>query len=620
MKLGYDTKSPNPTYFIQKGFRNGKKVSSKNIAKIGRHNELLAQGVADPLAYARDQVAEYNRLYGEGKVELSIKVDFTEKLTATTDIASKANLLNVGYFFLQQLYQSLRIKDFFADVQAKSRMTYDCDAINRFLTFARALDPASRLKTFDSLDAYYEKPPLNYHHMLHFLTVLNENYESYLEHLFEHSGNIVKRNTNVCYFDCTNYCFETECDDDEYIDEVTGEIMKGLRKYGASKDHKPNPLVQMGLFMDGNGIPISMCINSGSDNEQLCAVPLERQLVKMFRKKEFIYCADAGLGSLNIRRFNFMGGRAFVVTQSIKKLSGALQEAVFNDFDYRRLSDNAPITIKHMKEFDRFEDGNLNLYNDKAYKAFDAGKSVDLGLYEEKICKNGRIMMVKSQVFIPQKIIVTFSRKSMEYQRHIRNAQVERARKILATKNVEDVKKGAYDVRRFIKRTSVGKSGEKACDHYAIDQNAIDREEKYDGYYAIATNLDGDIRRILSINEGRYKIEDCFRILKTNFNARPVFLRNRKRIVAHFVVCYTALLIHRLLEIKLDMYGEHFTTLNILQTLQNMNVVNIEDIYYTAAYKASKVCTALNGAFGLCLDKKNYEPKELNRMIKKITR
>ena len=620
MKLGYDTKSSNPTYFIQKGFRNGKKVSSKNIKTIGRHNELLAQGIADPLAYAREQVTEYNRLYAMGKADLNIKFDFTEKLMSTGDIASKANHLNVGYFVLQQIYHDLRIKDFFEDVQAKLRVTFDCDAINRFLTFARALDPASKLKNFDSLDTYYEQPSLEYHHILRFLTVLKDNYEEYLVHLFANSDKVVKRNTGVCYFDCTNYYFEIECEDDEYVDEVTGEIMKGLRKYGPSKDHKPNPLVQMGLFMDGSGIPISMCINSGSDNEQLCAVPLERQIVKMFSKKEFIYCADAGLGSLNIRRFNSMGGRAFIVTQSVKKLSGVMQEAVFNDFEYRKLSDDAPTTIKSMKEFDRFNEDNLNLYNDKAYKVFNAGKSVDLGLYEEKVCKNGRIMMVKSQAFIPQKIIITFSRKSMEYQRYIRNAQVERARKMLATKNVEDVKKGANDVRRFIKRTSVGKNGEKASDHYTIDQDVIDKEEKYDGYYAVATNVDGEVKMILGINEGRYKIEDCFRILKTNFNARPVFLRNRKRIVAHFVVCYTALLIHRLLECKLDMYGTHFTTENILKTLQNMNVVNVNDMLYTADYRASQVCTALNGVFDLNLDKKYYEPKELNKTIKKITR
>ena len=386
------------------------------------------------------------------------------------------------------------------------------------------------------------------------------------------------------------------------------------------KDHKPNPLVQMGLFMDGNGIPISMCINPGSDNEQTCVIPLEKKIVSMFGGQKFIYCADAGVGSLDIRKFNSMGGRAFIVTQSIKNLSGQLQGAVFNDYCYRRLSNNAPITIEQMKNFDRFDKDNRELYDDKVYKVIDAGRAVDLGLYEEKRFKNGRVQKVKSKAFLPQRIIITFSRKAMEYQRYIRNAQVERAKKILAFKNVEDVKKGANDVRRFIKRTSVGKNGEKASDHYTIDQAVIDNEEKYDGFYAVATNLDDDVKSILDISDNRYKIEDCFRVLKTNFGARPVFHRGRKRIVAHFMICYTALLIYRLLENKLDQYGTHFTTDNILDTLRNMSVVNVKDSLYTATYKASKVCTALNGIFNLGLDKKYYQPKVLNKKLKKISK
>jgi transposase len=451
------------------------------------------------------------------------------------------------------------------------------------------------------------------------MDVLVKHYDEYLEHLFHKSGNIIKRDTSVCYFDCTNYYFEIEQEDDEYVDEVTGEILKGLRKYGPSKDHKPNPLVQMGLFMDGNGIPISMCINPGSDNEQSCAIPLERKIVDMFQGKKFIYCADAGLGSFNIRKFNAMGGRAFIVTQSIKKLSEPLQEAVFNDYEYRRLSNDIPATIAHMKSYDRFDEANRKLYNDKVYKIIDAGRAIDLGLYEEKVLKNGKTQKVKAKAFLPQKIIITFSRKTMEYQRYIRNAQIERAKKILATKDADEVKKGPNDVTRFIKRISIGKTGEKASDHYIIDQSVIDKEEKYDGYYAVATNLDDDAKTILGISDNRYKIEDCFRILKTNFGARPAFHRNRMRIIAHFMICYTALLIYRLLENMLDLYGTHFTTDNILDTLRNMGVVNIMDSLYAATFNASQVCSSLNALFDLGLDKKYYQPKELNKKLKNIS-
>jgi transposase len=618
MKLYYDKKSQNPTYFIQMGIRNGKKTTTKNVKRIGRHNDLLAIA-PDPLTYAKEQVEAFNKEYEDGKIEMSFKVDLDEKLMATGEKASKSTLLNVGYFILQKIYHDLRLKDFFENVQEGSKATYDFNTVNRFLTFARILDPMSKLGTFDRLDTYYEKPSFGYQHILRFMSVLECNYDGYLEHLFLNSGNVVKRNTAVCYFDCTNYYFETEDEDDEYIDEATGEVLKGLRKYGPSKDHKPNPLVQMGLFMDGNGIPISMCVNPGSDNEQKCAVPLEKKITKMFGGQKFIYCADAGLGSFDIRKYNSMGGRAFIVTQSVKKLSDVLQQAVFNDYDYRRLSDDAPITIRHMKEFDRFNPDNHPLYNDTAYKVLYADKAVDVGLYEEKTYQNGNTRMVKSKGVLKQVVIITFSRKTMEYQRHIRNAQVERAKNILRTKNVEDVKKGANDATRFIKRTSIGKNGEKASDHYEIDQSVIDKEEKYDGYYVVATNLDDDAKTILAINHERYKIEDCFRVLKTNFKARPVYHRDRKRIIAHFMVCYTALLIYRLLETKLEQYGAHFTTENILETLRNMNVISTQDAFYTAAFTGSMVCTAFNGLYDMGLDKKYYLPKELNKKIKNIS-
>jgi len=263
-----------------------------------------------------------------------------------------------------------------------------------------------------------------------------------------------------------------------------------------------------------------------------------------------------------------------------------------------------------MKSFDRFQQDNLPLYDDSVYKVLTADKAVDTGLYEEKTYKNGKTKMVKSKGVLKQRIIITFSRKMMEYQRYIRNSQIERARRILDNYNV--VKKGPHDVTRFIKRTSTGKEGEKAYDHYTIDQKVIDNEEKYDGYYAIATNLNDDVKTILEINSQRYKIEDCFRVLKTNFNSRPVHHRNRNRIIAHFMICYTALLIYRLLENKLNQYGTHFTTDNILDTLKNMNVMNTQDAFYTAAYIRSQVCTSLNGVFDLGLDKKYYLPKELN--------
>jgi len=618
MKLYYDRRTKDPIYYVQRGFRNGKKTTTKNIERIGKHSELL-KITNDPLSYAKERIAKLNEeMAKKNKVTMEVTIDFNEKIKSTDNIVSSSNGLNIGYFILQKIYHDLAISSFFKKVTADSKITYEPDLINRFLTYARILEPDSKLGTYDHLHKYYELPEFNYVHILRTMDILNENYDEYISHLFNYSNRIVPRNTSVCYFDCTNYYFETECDDEDYIDEVTGEIIKGLRKYGPSKDHKPNPLVEMGLFMDAQGIPISMCINSGSDNEQICAIPVEKKLIKMLDGKRFIYCADAGLGSLNIRKFNSMGGRAFIVTQSIKKLSDTLKEAVFNDYGYRLLSTDKPVTIKELKSFDKKDKINLPLYTDKAYKIIEADRAIDLGLYEEKVLNNGKTRKVKSKALLTQKIIVTFSRKIMEYQRYIRNRQIERAKKLLKNMDPSSYKKGPHDITRFIKRVSSSKSGDKVTDLYTLDQKVIDEEEKYDGYYAIATNLEDDAKSIIEISSNRYKIENCFRVLKTNFSARPVFHEKRERIIAHFMICYTALLVYRLLETKLDAYGTHFTVDNIIETLKNMEVANTQDMYYQSLYNGSQVLTALNAVFGLGLDKKYYQPKELNKKIRKI--
>lgn len=620
MKLNYDRKSKDPTYFIQMGIRNGKKTTTKNVARIGKHSELL-KITDDPLAYAKEQVKKFNEEYQkQNKVSLEIKIDFSEKIKQADASCSKSSLLNIGYFFLQHFYNELDINSFFKTVTSGMKNEFDPNQVNRFLTYSRILHPDSKYGTHQNLSRYYEQPDFDYVHILRTMDIMQDHYDEYISHLYSESCKIVKRDTSVCFYDCSNYYFEIETDDEDYVDEVTGEVIKGLRKYGPSKEHRPNPIVEMGLFMDKDGIPLSMCITSGSDNEQTTAIPLEKQLTKMFKGKKFIYCADAGLGSLNIRNFNSMGGRAFIVTQSIKKLSSSLQQAVFNDTDYRLLSTDKPMTIQEMKDFDKSDEKNLNLYNDRIYKIIPADKAFDLGLYEEKLCKNGSVRKVKSKAVIPQKIIVSFSRKMLEYQRYIRNRQIERAKKLLKNLDPDTYKKGPHDVTRFIKRTSSTKSGEEVTDIYEIDQAVIDEEEKYDGFYAVATNLDDSAKNILEVSANRYKIEDCFRLMKTNFSARPVFHQKRERIIAHFMICYTALLIYRLLEKKLDTYGTHFTVDNIIETLNSMNVANIEDMCYMSTYTGSEICTSLNAVTGLELDKKYYQPKELNKKIKKFSK
>lgn len=609
MKLNYDRKSKDPTYFIQVGIRNGKKVTTKNVERIGKHSELL-KITDDPLKYARQKVKEYNDNLKNSRVEYNITIHFDDKVINRGNIVSRSTCRNIGYLYLKEIYSSLKLSGFFEKVCSDRRIAFHPDMINMVLAFSRILDPGSKLHTLKNLSHFYGDFDFSHQDILRFMDILEENYDEYLSHLFESSNKVIKRNTSVCYFDCTNFYFEKETEDEDVYDEITGELIKGLLKYGVSKEHRPNPIVQMGLFMDADGIPLSMCINPGSDNESLCAVPAEKKMLKMFENKDIIYCADAGLGYNDARVFNDFGGRKFVVTQSVKKLSDVLKQAVFNDFDYRFSQDGRPMSLEAMKSFDRTLTENRKYYDGYIYKSIMVDKPMDLGLFEIRQSKNGKTRKVKSKGTLKQRIIVTYSRKMAEYQKTVRNRQIERAKKILTAMDPENFKKGPHDVTRFIK-------SDKEKKNYSLDEARIEEEAKYDGFYAVATNIfDMKETEVLDIQSRRYQIEDCFRILKTNFSSRPVYHHKENRIKAHFLICYTALLIYRLLEVKLDRNKTHFTTGQIIETLQNMNVVNCSDMYYQSCYTGSDVLDSLEQLFDLKLNRKYYLPKTLNKLKK----
>ena len=613
MKLYYDRKSKDPTYFVQQGVRNGKKTTTKNIARIGKYSELLKDH-EDPLQFAIEEVARYNKEFEKGNIVFNLTVKTNEKIINNGDIVSSSLCRNIGYFFLKDIYASLNLKEFFDKVCKGRKITYDPNLINMALVILRILDPGSKLYSQSKLSSLYGDVCFPYQHIPRFMDILEDNYDDYLSFLFDSSNNIIKRNTSVCYFDCTNFYFEKEEEDEDYYDDVTGELIKGLLKYGVSKEHRPNPIVQMGLFMDGDGIPLSMCVNPGSDNESLSAVPSEKKLLKMFEGKDIIYCADAGLGYTNIRVFNDMGGRKFVVTQSIKKLSEVIKQAVFNDYDYKYSNTSKKASLEFMKTFDKNDTNNLDFYNGYIYKSIEVDSLVDLGLNETKLLKNGNTRKVKSKGTLKQRIIVTYNRKMAEYQKTIRNRQIERAKSLLEHIDPDAYKKGPNDVTRFIKSSKKNSKTD-----YYLDEERIKEEEKYDGFYCVATNIfDKDEREIIDVQRNRYKIEDCFRVLKTFFETRPIYHYKNERIKAHFLICYTALLIYRLLEVKLDRNNTHFTTGQIITTLKNMNVLDCEGAFYKSCYTGSNALDSLEQVFNLNLNKTYFQPSTLNKIAKKI--
>lgn len=607
MKLYYDKRLSDPTYYVQIGIRKGKKVTSKNISKIGKHSELLKEH-HDPLAYARSVVKKMNE---EKDIRsLNLVINLEKQPEKSPDSFSHSTTLNIGYLILNQIYRNLGLNSYFHQLEKSYRSQFDMDQIFRFLTVDRILCPQSKLQTVLNLSNYFEKPSFDYQHVLRFMDVLSDHYEEYITYLYKATDKVITRDTTVCYYDCTNYYFEIERADEDIYDEYTGEIIDGFRKYGMSKEHRPNPLVQMGLFIDNDGIPLSMCLTSGNQSEQLTALPLEKKLIKMMENSDFIYCADAGLGSYPIRKFNSMGGRRFIVTQSFKKLPETLKKAIFNDYDYRLLSNRKPIHIQTMRDFDPVS--NLSLYQDKAYKEIDASKELIMEFYEKKIYKNGKTRMVKAKATLEQKIIVTFSRKMLEYQRKIRNGQIERAKKLLKNMDPDSYKKGANDFRRFIKKENGHKTS------YILDEDKIREEEQYDGYYIVATNVfDKDVKEILKISGNRFKIEECFRILKTDFSGRPINHRLKERIIAHFMICYTALLIYRLLEVQLDRKGTHLTGQQIIKTLKNMNVTDLDGLIYKSLYTNSEALEAMMKLIPLGLDKEYYLKPTLENLIHK---
>lgn len=618
-------------YYIQDTvYSTGGHIHSKTIRKLGSWDEIHKDH-EDPEAYAHEICDKMNAEAASKIVVHDVKYDFSTTVKSDGQEISKSLEKNIGYFFLQEIYNQLNLESFFRPLTADSRIRYKPAFINGFLTYDRILNPGSKLHFVRNQERYYEDPQIDYHDVLGTMDLLSDNYEDYLAYVFKTSNRIVERDTTLCYYDCTNYYMEKEEADEEYIDEVTGEIMPGLCQYGPSKEHRPNPVVEMGLMMDRQGIPITMCIEPGNRNEQLTAIPLEKTMSEMLENSSFIYVSDGGLGSYKIRDYNSKNDRHFVVTQSIKKLSNVLKDAVFNDYDYRLLSDGSQVSIEDLKSFDKKDKRNLGLYNDRAFKIITADKATDTGLTEKYTDQAGRVRTRRITGALKQSIIITFSRKMMEYQRAVRSRQIERAKRELNNLDPDTYKKGPNDVTRFIKKTTTSEDGSKLKVSFELDQERIAEEEKYDGYYAIATNLpitkseDGSINnsvnKILGIAATRNKIEECFRIEKTNFSARPVYHYLPGRIKAHFLICYTALLIYRLIEVKIEKAGgSHHTIDSIIETLRNLNVVKDSETIYKSVYTGSTVLDDLNKAFNSDIDKQYYRHTTLNRLKKHIDR
>lgn len=562
----------NQDVYIKQSYRkdNGK-TSSRIYKKLGKYNTLLEQfsgNEKELMDWAKKEAEKETLAYNQQKEKVSLSLSPLARIPLDEE-----RVFNIGYLFLQKICSELRMDNICRNIRNHHKFSYDFQAILTDLIYTRILAPSSKLSSYKYCHSLLEPPKYSLQDLYRALSVLAEESDFIQEELYKNSNFIHPRNSRILYYDCTNYYFEIEAED-------------GIKKYGKSKEHRPNPIITMGLFMDADGIPLAFDIFPGNQNEQLTLKPIEKKVIKDFNCSEFIFCSDAGLGGKSNRFLNSFGNRSYVITYSLKKMKKEERELALLPTQFKVPGSNKLIDLRTLDESDP------KVYNTIYYKEY----PLVTGDMDETV-------------------IITYSPKYKAYQSKIRNAQIDRAKKMIQSSDKTRKGKGSNDPARFIQRTSVTEDGEIAQKNiYQLDEAKILEESMYDGFYAVVTNLEGDIRDLIDINKQRWEIEENFRIMKSEFEARPVFVRREDRIKAHFLTCFISLLVYRLLEKKL---GEEFTCSQILETLRNMNVTLLsKDSGYIPSYKRTKITDKLHSSFGFRTDYEFIRKSTMRAIIK----
>ena len=566
MRLKVTKTNSNTNYYaiIDVKLKNGKRTT-KIYKRLGDEQEILkiSNGVP-PLEWAQNQVVELKKAYEEKT--LKVVAEFSPTNQIAKDIQTS---FNGGYLFLQDIYYSLGLDKICKDISKKYRIKYDLNSVLSNLIYTRIIEPSSKLSAFEASKKFLEQPNFELQNIYRALEVIATETDSIESAVYKNSLNVVDRNTGILYYDCTNYFFE--------IEEA-----EGIKQYGKSKENRPLPIVQMGLFMDGNGFPLAFFIDSGNTNEQVTIKPLEKQIIKDFELSKFVVCTDAGLASRENRIFNNIQERSYIVTQSLKKIKGHLKDWALAKDGWHKLNSNELINLSDIDN---------SSSNDEIY-------------YKERWINENDLS---------QRLIISYSPKYAAYQKNIRASQIQRAQKLIDNPTSVD-KNRQNDPKRFVKATSVTSDGEIADKKVlTLNQSAIEEEAMFDGFYGVCTTLEDNISDIIKINKRRWEIEESFRLLKSDFKARPVYLKRDDRIKAHFTTCFLALLIYRILEHKLD---EKYTSCNIIQTLRNMNFKNIDGFGYIPTYTRTDLTDVLHEKFKFKTDTEIIPTNTMKKIIK----
>ena len=573
MKVNTSKSKNAESFYIKQSYidSNGKSTS-RTIRKLGTLNELLVEHGPtrdDVMAWAKEQARIETEKYELEKETLSIPVVFHPNRKIPY---GERRCFDGGYLFLQTIYYELGMDRICRKIRNRHHYEYDLNAILSDLIYTRVLEPGSKRSSYTAAKKFLEPPTYEQHDIYRALSVLASECDLIQSEVYKNSKSVISRNDHILYYDCTNYYFEIEQEE-------------GDKKYGKSKEHRPNPIIQMGLFTDGDGIPLAFSTFPGNQNEQKSLEPLEQKVIGEFGCEKFIFCSDSGLGSENNRLLNHTGNRAYIVTQSIKKLAAEYREAALNRKGFRRLSDNRLVDLDQLDEKD----------------------------YEELFYKEEPYSTKK----LENRLLITYSPKYAAYQKEIRTKQVDRALHMLKDGNHKKTSKNPNAPARFIDKAAVTKDGEKADILYFLDESKIAEEERYDGLYAVCTDLfDDNPADLLKVSEGRWQIEACFRIMKTDFEARPVYVRREDCIQAHFLICFLSLLVYRLLEKKL---GGTYTCCEILDTLRSFKFADIQGQGFMPVYEVTELTDRLHELLGFATD---YEFLTKSRMktIEKLSK
>jgi transposase len=568
--------------YVAKSFYHNGTRSSKTIEKLGTEAELRKKYPdRDPYEWAQEYIDELNRKEAEKKKKNETP-DILIKYSPTKLIPkNEQRLFNGGYLVLQRIYHALGLDKICKQIKDKHQFEYDLNAVLSRLVYARIIYPSSKLATCQISKRFLEQPGFELQHVYRGLAVIAEEMDFIQAELYKKSAaNLAERNTGVLYYDCTNYFFEIEQED-------------GLKQYGYSKEHRPNPIVQMGLFMDGDGIPLAFVITEGNKNEQLTMKPLEQKILADFGLAKFVVCTDAGLSSLANRQFNNIGERAFITTQSVKKLKDYLKGWALSTENWRLPGDEKTYDISEL------------------YRQAETGDALDQAQYIDKVFYKERWVNDNG---LNQRLVVTFSLKYRNYQRQIRVGQIGRAQKLIDAKPSKLKKSHQNDYKRFILKKSVTAQGEEAKKTIlSIDEALIAKEEIYDGFYAVCTNLEDSVEEIIAINRRRWEIEESFRIMKHEFKARPVFLRRDDRIKAHFATCFISLVLFRYLE---KILGEKHTCCEIVNTLRGMDFLEAKGEGYIPAYTRTDLTDAIHTVLGERTDYEIVSKRQMKAVFK----